>query len=394
MDRVRAVARPDWRARVEAAGLGWHTADSGAPYWDETAYWRLTSAEVDRIEAAADELYVMVLAAVDHVIGSGALAAFGYSGKTAELIARSWRGRGAEPSLYARFDLAYDGRELKLLELNGDTPTALVEAAVAQWWWLEDTHPRLDQFNSVHDRLVEAWRVLPRGARVHLAAAADHAEDQGTVEYLAAAARDAGLDPVLLTLDQIGWREGDGPEGGRGRFVDLAERRIERLFKLAPWEWMLSDDFGDRLAGEVLAGRVRLIEPAWKMLASNKRLLVTLRELNPDSDLLLDATTDEAVAQGWGDYVRKPVQGREGADVTLFHSRPVGPPQVVARQGGGSESDAYVYQRRAELAQANGVFAVLGVWVVGGKACGLGVRESDGPITTNLARFVPHLIDG
>jgi glutathionylspermidine synthase len=33
-----------------------------------------------------------------------------------------------------------------------------VEAAVAQWYWLEDLHPKLDQFNSIHERLIAAWK--------------------------------------------------------------------------------------------------------------------------------------------------------------------------------------------------------------------------------------------
>jgi glutathionylspermidine synthase len=36
---------------------------------------------------------------------------------------------------------------------------------------------------------------------------------------------------------------------------------------------------------------------------------------------------------------------------------------------------------------------VLGAWVIDRQAAGMGVRESDGPITGNLSRFVPHRID-
>jgi hypothetical protein len=36
---------------------------------------------------------------------------------------------------------------------------------------------------------------------------------------------------------------------------------------------------------------------------------------------------------------------------------------------------------------------VLGSWVVDGNAAGLGIRESDGPVTDYWARFVPHYID-
>ena len=62
-----------------------------------------------------------------------------------------------DPSIYARFDLAWNGVEPKMLEINGDTPTGLVESGVIQWNWLEDVFPDADQWNSVHDRLVKWW---------------------------------------------------------------------------------------------------------------------------------------------------------------------------------------------------------------------------------------------
>ncbi len=60
-------------------------------------------------------------------------------------------------------DLAYDGVGIpKMLEYNADTPTSLLEAAVIQWQWFQDTYPDADQFNSIHERLIEAWGVVGR----------------------------------------------------------------------------------------------------------------------------------------------------------------------------------------------------------------------------------------
>jgi len=39
----------------------------------------------------------------------------------------------------------------------------------------------------------------------------------------------------------------------------------------------------------------------------------------------------------------------------------------------------------------DGFRPVLGSWVIDGESAGLGIRESDGPVTNNLSRFVPHL---
>ena len=56
-----------------------------------------------------------------------------------------------------------------MLEYNADTPTSLVEAASPQWFWMEDRFPGADQWNSLHERLVDAWKrqapLLPPGAR-------------------------------------------------------------------------------------------------------------------------------------------------------------------------------------------------------------------------------------
>jgi len=41
--------------------------------------------------------------------------------------------------------------------------------------------------------------------------------------------------------------------------------------------------------------------------------------------------------------------------------------------------------------QLDGNYPVIGSWVVDGTAHGMGIRESDGPITDNLSRFVPHM---
>jgi glutathionylspermidine synthase len=385
--RIALPVRPDWREKVEERGLTWHTAEDGAPYWDESAYWLFSAAEIDHIEAATSELYDLCLEAIDHVIAQKQLASFGYDPMTVALIEQSWARRSWQPTFYARFDLAYDGRAIKLLELNGDTPTSLVEAAVVQWWWLEERFPGADQFNSIHEKLVAAlgfWRRnAALGAPLHLTCVTPHLEDEGTIEYLAAAAGEAGVETQFIGLGDIGLRSG-GPEE---TFVDLADQPIRSLFKLVPWEWLLADPFGQALAREAMAERINLIEPAWKMVASNKMLLVTLKALFPDCPYLLDATASPGIAAGYGDYVRKPVRGREGANVTLVEAG-----RTRAASSGAYDDDLFIYQRRAGLLQADGNHAVLGSWVVNREACGLGVRESAGPITGNLARFVPHVM--
>jgi glutathionylspermidine synthase len=58
---------------------------------------------------------------------------------------------------------------------------------------------------------------------------------------------------------------------------------------------------------------------------------------------------------------------------------------------GSHAEDAFVYQKYSDLATSGRTHAVLGSWLIDGEPAGIGIRESDGYITTNTSRFVPHL---
>jgi len=135
---------------------------------------------------------------------------------------------------------------------------------------------------------VARWRGLPEPT-IHFACAWDLLEDRQTIAYLAETAEQAGKSVVLLDMTEIGF----SPEG---RFTDAVELPIERLFKLYPWEWLAAEPFFAEIGQE----RGRFVEPAWKMMLSNKGLLPILWELNPGHPLLLPAvpTRGDLVAGG------------------------------------------------------------------------------------------------
>ena len=131
----------------------------GGTYWDETACYAFSAVEVDRIEEVTAEMHQLCLQAADEAVRSKRFAQFAIPEAFHELVADSWRQRDA--TLYGRFDFCWDGEgEPKLLEYNADTPTALLEASVVQWQWLEDVLPDADQFNSLHEKLIERLRGL------------------------------------------------------------------------------------------------------------------------------------------------------------------------------------------------------------------------------------------
>ena len=374
MRRVVSQPRPHWQERVEEAGLLWHS--SLGPYWNESAFYEFDAKEADLLESSTNELAQMALAAAQYIIDQGLYAKLGIASDAIPLIEKSWKAE--PPSLYGRFDLAFDGiHPPKLLEYNADTPSSLLEAAVVQWFWLQDAAPQFDQYNSIHERLIDCWKeLIPHlpGSRIDFCSM-DDVEDGMTVTYLMDTAEQAGLESSIFPVEEIGWDSGSfvGPDG----------RSLGAVFKLYPWEWMVREEFGKYL----LAANTIWIEPAWKMLLSNKGILPVLWELFPGHPNLLSASFDGPVGMEF--WVRKPLLGREGANITL-----VGPDGRVDSDGDYGE-EGFVYQELAPVGCWDGKYPVIGSWVVGqeeGSACGIGVRESETRIVTNMSQFVPHVL--
>jgi glutathionylspermidine synthase len=370
----RTVAeRADWRARIEQQGLVFHTTRDTGVYWGEGVYYEFSPGEIDAIEAATRELHARCLDAVEHVIARGRLRELGLSPLASELVQRSWREQ--PPSLYGRFDLALGDGVPKMLEYNADTPTSLLEAGVIQWTWQSECVPDADQWNQIHERLIATWRAHAArlGELVHFACVPD-VEDEMTIGYLRDTAEQAGVRTASLAMDDVGW------DPLRGELVDLQGRAIRTLFKLYPWEGLVDD----ALSAELPRLAVTWLEPAWKMVLSNKAILPILWELFPGHPNLLPASREGGVV---GDaWVKKPLLGREGSNVT------VRAPGVDVATAGPYNSSGYVFQAYADLGCFDGMRPVLGAWVIDGAPAGLGIRETSGHVTSNTARFVPHVV--
>lgn len=386
MQRLKQIARSNWPARLDEIGFRFHSIDrdgvmqapdvNAFPYWVENAAYQFSENEIETIWAATRELHARCLDAVDHVIRYRLYARLGIPETFGPLIEASWERR--DPTVYGRFDLTLDARGTpKMFEYNADTPTSLIESSIAQWFWKCDVQASHDQFNSIHEALIEQWRLLRRHYRqvstLHFGCIFDSMEDVANVEYLMDTAVQAGWQVKILDMSSIGVGNGD-------QFYDAENEPIHLMFKLYPWEWMLRESFGSRL----LLSPTRWVEPPWKMILANKAILPILWELFPDHPNMLPASFDPTLFAGQA-HVKKPFFSREGANISLTL-----PDGQVREEGGHYGSEGYIYQSYAALPRFGDHFATLGAWIVGDDAVGLCVREELQPITRNTSCFVPH----
>lgn len=384
--RILIDERPDWRDQAEGLGFHFHTID-GERYWDETAYYAFSLAQIEQdIEAPTEALHDMALELVSEVVDSEALLTrLNIAPQYWDWIATSWRQR--DPHLYARMDLSYAGTgPAKLLELQYDTPTSLYEGAYFQWLWLEDQiragqlPGHADQYNSIQEKLLEALATLAQhrliGSALHFSAVRESEEDRATVRYLRDCAHQVGITTREVVIEDIG-------VSGEGWFTDDEDNVIQTLFKLYPLEFMMEERFGPALT----IRRMQLIEPAWKAVLSNKGVLALLWERHAGHPNLLPAHFADAGAAPAAGWVRKPLLSREGANIRIAL-----PDGTTLETDGPYDDGPAIMQAYHPLPCFDGNYPLVGSWVIGDTAAGVGIREDATLITQNTSRFVPHAI--
>ena len=386
MHRIPVTERPDLMRAAAEHDLE-YTPGAGITGWDESVRYQFNTRQIeDDLGGPLEEIEDLCFQVVDRAVSDETvMRRLGIAEPFWDYIAASWRNN--ERNLYGRMDISYDGKgPAKLLEYNADTPTALYETAVFQWEWLEQATelgliPQgCDQFNEVHECIVQAFPQMGIEALAHFACNHDIEDDKGTLDYLEECAREAGLETCSLAMEDIGLDD-------QGRFTDVENRVITTLIKLYPWEWIMDEAFGRHLP----TSGVRFIEPPWKAILSNKGMLALLWEMFEGHPNLLPSffenDTAAAALADTGSYVRKPLLSRQGANIEIVDAG-----KTIFHSDGPYGEDAHILQGFHPLPDFDGRYPLVGCWLVASKAVGLCIREDSTLVTGKNASIIPHVI--
>ena len=247
--------------------------------------------------------------------------------------------------------------------------------------------PESDQFNSLHEKLVARWRtIVPASTSIiYFASVSENEEDWVCCHYLMETAVQAGFEARHVFIEALAFDEVSK------YFVDESDQKIDVLFKLYPWEWLMREALGPK----VCETRTQFVEPIWKSLLSNKGILAIMWHLYPDHPNLLPTFIEDPTKQfiELNDFARKPLFSREGANTELYKNC-----EKIAGAEGPYGAEGYIRQAFVDLPWFKNtlrdggpyVYPVIGSWVVGSEPAGICIREDSSRITTNMSNFVPH----
>lgn len=382
--------KPFSKKDLEEAGLSWHTDLDSTDYISDDLVC-VSEKEVDAYYDACNELYNMYIEGANHVIENNLFYELDIPNILIDPIIQSFN-NDVNWHIYGRFDLAggLDGKPIKLLEFNADTPTMLYESAAIQWALLKaNGYDSSLQFNNIYDaisanfqrlitlgddstdfnELYEGWRILFSSAR-------GSDEEERTTRFLEDMAKNAGFNTNFCYVDEVAF------DANEGLFFD--NENYEFWFKLVPWESIAIDEasLASIIKDMINNKNTIFLNPAYTLLFQSKGMLKILWDLYPNHPLLLESSFTPLNKK----QVKKPSFGREGANVGILDSNGA----IIDQKDGIYAAQKAVYQEFYELNSHKGEFYQPNIFFAF-EACGLGFRKG-GNIMDNYSKFVSHII--
>ncbi|ARR01556.1 glutathionylspermidine amidase / glutathionylspermidine synthetase [Campylobacter vicugnae] len=378
---------------LESIGFGWHTDLDGSRYISNELV-SITQDEAEAFYEATNELYDMYVAAAEYVINNDLFHELGIPFNLVDIIKASWE-NDVHWHLYGRFDLAggIDGKPIKLIEFNADTPTSLFETAIIQWAMLKFNNlDEAAQFNDVYEALVENFKRLVtlqedtsrfdeyyEGWKILFSSIAGSVEDENTTRLLEAAARDAGFECDFAFASEVSFDDENG--------IFWNGQNWEYWFKLIPWEMIAIDesDLALIIKNIIKNQKAIILNPAYTLLFQSKGIMKILWDLYPNHPLLLESSFEPLNGKK---QVKKPFLAREGANVSIINSDG----SIEIQNDGEYANGKFLYQEFADFAKdENGNSYQAGMFFAF-EGCALGFRKGK-DIIDNYSKFVGHIIE-
>jgi len=361
---------------LEGIGFYWHTDPDSTPYVASEIV-EITSDEADAYYEASNELYEMFVEAGEYVIENELFHEIGIPFNLIDAVKMSWD-NDVHWHLYGRFDFAggVDGKPIKLIEFNADTPTSLFETSIIQWAMLklnnmEESH----QFNNLYEALGDNFKRLVMmeddvedfenhydGWKILFSSVKGDAEEESTVKLLQTIAKEAGFVTEFAYMEDVEFSGRDG--------IFYKDINYEYWFKLYPWEdiGIEESDLAMLLTQIMDNEKAIILNPAYTLMFQSKAFMKILWDLYPNHPLLLE--TDFEPLQGIA-QVEKKIFGREGANTIIVDENE----KVMAKTDGEYGEFASIFQEYVELpTDSKGDSYQAGVFFAY-EGCGLGFRK-------------------
>ncbi|EAR93848.1 glutathionylspermidine synthase (macronuclear) [Tetrahymena thermophila SB210] len=368
---------------------GYFFGYSNDNYWIDGAGYQLSEKLFTNLIKTTHELHNMCLEATDIALNDDLLLkeVFDIPKDMFPIIRKSWENRQLD--LLSRYDfiLGKNG-QLYFLEVNGDTPSCIIEAGQAQKLWAEQF--QLLQFNNIDFEIKQGLqKIMEQNGKSKLFMLNNsNWEDKCTFNYLHSL-----IKPFLANIS-IDTKNISKIENVIENELKSDNFKSSIILKQYPFEWLASESTYNFFTNPQFYDNKSqiMIEPPWKIIMSNKAMSVLLYNMFPQNPHLAKASLEPIRYGGSGiPQVSKQKYGREGDSIIL--SKYYNDFELFQTDSYKKFSSKPIFQEFIDSDHHQQRYITLSCWVIQGKPCGIVIREDLNPIIGQGSSVVPYYIE-
>ncbi|OMJ69235.1 hypothetical protein SteCoe_33088 [Stentor coeruleus] len=355
---------------------------------DVLEYYAMTENFAAKVLAGSVELNYMSLKATKKVVDSDELLGkFMIPEVFWHMIRRSWEER--TDYLAGRLDLAFNGKNVKMIEYNADSAGVFIESGLIMEKWAKATgcDVGIETCSGFHKSFVDFWKNYNKNSRVHVLIDNEDIEELYMGKYMCRILKEAGLD-YFESIKNSGLSK--LPDG---TIVDSDNIPLTLVWKTWNWNTILNDYLTQpqdteivTLSNVFLNPKINVIEPLWKIITTNKALMAVICEMLPNHPRILKTVFELTEDMKKNSYVVKPITGRQGQNIKIVQ---VDEKDNENEEEKKIENNGNIYQEYFKLPVYNGYMPILGSWIVRGQPQGFLIRDSRELITEYQSYILP-----
>jgi len=304
-------------------------------------------------------------------------------------------------SYFTRMDLIVKDNQIKVIEVNCDTPTGYLETSICNKMICAENG--YESFNNLEKNIQKSWEQIikeydiPKYETIFFTSYGWHEEDKRTTQFI-----QKYCDHITeyIPLDELYVAE-DGiftPDG----------RRINYLYRLYPIEYLCDDvdenengkKIGQMFIDHIINGNIKIINPPSAFIMQSKAIMAIIWELYESKNSVFSKEeliiikrhflptyfTSDKFNDG---YVSKPIFGREGGGVSIINDG-----ELIEDDTSYYYNQKKIYQQYIEMPDEeintwDGVYKgklLIGSFLINNEPSGLFLRVGE-KITGNLSMF-------
>lgn len=325
---------------------------------EENYYYEIDEEQFLKIKDITENIFINVKNVLKNILIENP---FHYSDEILKILKESYTKNNK--SFLTRFDFYYDGNDLKLYEVNTETPTLLYESYFYQE--ILSKSLKVKNYNSdIINNIENYFSIIPQTEIIDFATSYLFSDDYHTTKF---------INSIIKNTYRTRMNEKNDIYILENEVLTKDLKEIKNLFR-----FFRLDELEVSYVKNLL--NINLFDPLWTHIISDKRIMT---KINNENVLKTSESIIDIIRNNNLNYVKKLALSAQSQGIKIVENG------EILLDNTKYNNDIYIYQELKKPIKSDNHYLTISTWMINEKFSGIVFKESENLINQNT-KIVPY----